>query len=211
MSITARIDAEIERLSLLKHPFYKMWSNGELTLRNLAGYSMEYFQLVKAVPELVSNVAVLAPPRKVAGINENLAEELTHVEPWIGFAGSLGVKRDRLLKYRGARATNGAVGQLKSLTTSSFEEGAAAMYAYEKQIPMISRSKIEGLKKHYGMKDGDATRYFELHEEADVRHAAVWRSFLARNVADEDKAFDAARGSLDAQNALLDSVMANHC
>ncbi len=211
MSIVIRIDAEIERLSLLKHPFYKMWSNGELTLQNLAGYSMEYFQLVKAVPELVSKVAVQAPPRNVADINDNLSEELTHVEPWIRFAGSLGVGRDSLLAYPGAGATNKAVDRLRSLTASSFEEGSAAMYAYEKQIPMISRSKIDGLKKHYGMKDGDATRYFELHEQADVRHAAVWRSFLASSVRDEDKVFEAACGSLEAQNALLDSVMANHC
>lgn len=211
MSIAVRIDAEIERQSLLKHPFYKKWSSGELTIQNLAGYSMEYFQLVKAVPKMVSNVASRAPPRKVASINENLTEELTHVDPWVLFANSLGVGRDRLLSYPGADATNRAVAWLQSLTSSSFEEGAAAMYAYEKEIPLISRSKIDGLKRYYGMEDGDATRYFELHEEADIRHAAVWRSLLAGDVRDEERVFEAARASLEAQNALLDSVMASHC
>jgi pyrroloquinoline-quinone synthase len=84
------------------------------------------------------------------------------------------------------------------------------MYAYEKQLPEISRSKIDGLKKHYGMEGGDATRYFELHEEADVRHAAVWRAFLARSKS-EGQVMKAVTDSLRAQNALLDSVMANHC
>ena len=84
------------------------------------------------------------------------------------------------------------------------------MYAYEKQLPKISRSKIDGLKKYYGMDGGDATKYFELHEEADVRHAAVWRAFIARSKS-EDSIMKAVIGSLKAQNALLDSVMANHC
>ena len=49
------------------------------------------------------------------------------------------------------------------------------MYAYEMELPKISRSKIDGLKKLYGMDSEDATKYFEIHEEADVRHAQVWR------------------------------------
>jgi pyrroloquinoline-quinone synthase len=45
VSLLIRIDAEIEKRSLLKHPFYRKWSEGKLTKENLAGYSMEYFQL----------------------------------------------------------------------------------------------------------------------------------------------------------------------
>ena len=33
-----------------------MWSNGELGLNHLQGYSLEYFQLVKVVPEMVNNI-----------------------------------------------------------------------------------------------------------------------------------------------------------
>jgi pyrroloquinoline-quinone synthase len=210
MSLLVKIDAEIEKQSLLKHPFYLMWSEGKLTQENLAGYSMEYFQLVKVVPRLVSNVARFAAPARVGLIRENMDEELTHVEPWIKFAGSLGVTKSKLEGYRGAPATLESVQALERLTASSFEQGAAAMYAYEKQLPEISRSKIDGLKKHYGMEGGDATRYFELHEEADVRHAAVWRAFLARSKS-EGQVMKAVTDSLRAQNALLDSVMANHC
>ena len=56
VSIIERIDAEIEQQSLLKHPFYQAWSEGKLTAEQLAGYSMEYFQLVKQVPILVENI-----------------------------------------------------------------------------------------------------------------------------------------------------------
>ena len=210
MSLLIRIDAEIERRSLLKHPFYRKWSEDKLTKQNLAGYSMEYFQLVKLVPTLVSNVASVAGPSRAGPIRENMAEELTHIEPWIRFAGSVGVSRSKLERYPGAPATLESVQALDGLTASSFEAGAAAMYAYEKQLPEISRSKIAGLKSFYGMEGGDATRYFELHEEADVRHAALWRSFLARSKS-EATVMEAVSGSLKAQNALLDSVMVNHC
>ena len=210
MSLLIRIDAEIEKRSLLKHPFYRKWSEGKLTKENLAGYSMEYFQLVKAVPTLVSNVAALAGPSRAGAIGESLNEEITHIEPWVRFAGSVGVPKRKLERYPGAPATLESVKALEGLTASSFEAGAAAMYAYERQLPEISRSKIAGLKNFYGMEAGDATRYFELHEEADVRHAALWRSFLARSKS-EATVMGAVSGSLNAQNALLDSVMANHC
>ncbi|NIP31398.1 MAG: pyrroloquinoline quinone biosynthesis protein PqqC, partial [Candidatus Dadabacteria bacterium] len=49
MNLIKRIDEMIEERSLLKHPFYEMWSDGKLTLESLAGYSKEYFQLVKEV------------------------------------------------------------------------------------------------------------------------------------------------------------------
>ena len=211
MSLLVRIDAEIERRSLLKHPFYRKWSEGGLTRENLAGYSMEYFQLVKAVPHFVSMVAAHTGPRDAFKISENMNEELTHIDPWVRFAGSMGVSRQILERYAGAPATLAAVQALQKLMTSSFYEGVAAMYAYEKQLPEISRSKIDGLKKHYGMQDGDATKYFELHEEADVRHAALWRAHLARPRSPEPRVMRAVVGSLVAQNALLDSVMANHC
>ena len=48
MSLIQRIDEIIEARSLLKHPFYQMWSDGKLTQESLAGYSKEYFQLAKS-------------------------------------------------------------------------------------------------------------------------------------------------------------------
>jgi pyrroloquinoline-quinone synthase len=81
------------------------------------------------------------------------------------------------------------------------------MYAYEMELPKISRIKIDGLKKLYGMDSEDATKYFEIHEEADVRHAQVWREILQRIPSERHEAtINAAIKSLQAQNMLLDSV-----
>ena len=213
MSIVQKIDSEIERRSLLKHSFYQMWSEGKLTIDHLQGYSLEYFQLVKAVPSFVERIAKRTDNQDVAN---NAKEEAEHVEPWARFAGALGVSRNELTNYAGAEKTNAAVAKMMELANSSFEEAVAAMYAYEMELPKISRSKIDGLKKFYGMESEDATKYFEIHEEADVRHAQVWREILEKIPSDrQEAALAAAVESLKAQNMLLDSVqekyVGNYC
>ena len=204
MNIVQRIDSEIERRSLLKHSFYQMWSEGKLTIDHLQGYSLEYFQLVKAIPKFVGGIAAKMDNEDIAN---NAKEEAEHVEPWARFATALGVSRNDLVDYLGAGMTNAAVARMMELADASFEEAVAAMYAYEMELPKISRSKIDGLKKFYGMNSEDATKYFEIHEEADVKHAQVWREILNKIPADkQEAAFVAAVESLKAQNMLLDSV-----
>ena len=206
MDIIQMIDSEIEKRSLLKHPFYQMWSEGKLTIDHLRGYSKEYFQLVKAVPGLVESIPTVDSVVK-DDMASNAREEAEHVEPWVMFAESLGVSRSELVGYEGEAKTKNVVSALQVLASSSFEEAVAAMYAYEAELPKISRSKIDGLEKFYGLDSEDATRYFEIHEEADVRHAQVWRDILRKLPADkQERAYDAAVKSLKAQNLLLDSV-----
>jgi len=206
-NIVQRIDSEIEKHSLLKHSFYQMWSEGKLTVDHLKGYSMEYFQLVKAVPQFVEKIAENSNQSVKSDITNNAKEESEHVDPWVRFAGALGVSRNELASYEGAAKTTDAVAKMMALAGSTFEEAVAAMYAYEMELPKISRSKIDGLKKFYNMNSADATNYFEIHEEADVRHAQVWREILNKIPEErQEAAFNAAVESLKAQNMLLDSV-----
>jgi pyrroloquinoline-quinone synthase len=208
-NLLERIDFEIERHSVLKHRFYQMWSEGKLTVDHLQCYSKEYFKLVKAVPKFVENILSLTTdPSIKTAVDQNLKEESEHIEPWIKFAAAMGVSRNELINYTTADKTNDAVFALTHITTLSLEEAVAAMYAYEMELPKISRLKIEGLTKFYGMSSGtDATGYFEIHEEADIRHALVWRNILQNIPAEnEESSFNAVVVSLDAQNKLLDSV-----
>jgi pyrroloquinoline-quinone synthase len=204
-NVVQRIDSEIEKRSLLKHSFYKMWSEGKLTLDHLQGYSKEYFQLVKTIPRFVESIAEATGSPDI--IINNAREEAEHVELWVRFATALGVSKSDLISYGGSEKTNQAVANLMALANLTTEEAVAAMYAYEMELPKISRSKIDGLKKLYGMDSEDATKYFEIHEEADVRHAQVWREILQRIPPErQESAFNAAIKSLQAQNMLLDSV-----
>ena len=205
-NIVQRIDSEIEKHSLLKHAFYRMWSEGKLTIDHLQGQSKEYFQLVKIVPKFVESIAERTDNSDDI-ITKNASEEAEHVNLWIRFATALGVSRSNLINYGGSEKTNEAITKLMALANFTFEEAVAAMYAYEKELPKISRSKIDGLKKFYGIDSEDATKYFEIHEEADIRHAQVWREILQKIPADKHEAvFNAAIKSLKAQNMLLDSV-----
>ncbi|HET6457920.1 MAG TPA: iron-containing redox enzyme family protein [Nitrosopumilaceae archaeon] len=209
-SLVTKIDQLIEKQSLLKHQFYVMWNEGTLTLESLSGYSKEYFQLVKAVPEFVNMVKAHASHNKdTLATNQN--EESEHIVPWMKFAGSLGVSHRELEEYVGLEKTRQAVSNLSKLMIT-FEGGAAAMYALEQEVPKISLSKIDGLRKFYNISTDDAIEYFRLHAEADIRHAALWRKILEKTSIDnEEELFNIASKSLAAQNMLLDSCYESYC
>ena len=213
-TLLERIDEEIERQSLLKHRFYQSWAEGKLTREELAGYAMEYYQLVKCVPDMVQTIIHFSrsDDNEKQEMKANLEDEKSHIALWERFASSLGVSINELIEYSGTEDTRAAVSKLLNLTMRSPDEAFSSMYAYEKEIPRISRSKIDGLKKFYGLDGKDATSYFETHEIDDVRHAAVWRMKLL-NVPDErqERVYMAAVESLKAQNELLDSVMKKYC
>lgn len=203
-----QINAEIEKNSLLKHKFYQMWQEGKLSLDHLAGYSKEYYQLVKNVPNLVENTLINNKNEKYDKlIRNNLSEERDHIEPWFRFASSLNVSPEELDEYYGQPLTRDAVNKLLTISKSSFEEGVASLYAFEKELPMISETKSKGLKEFYNKIDDDSHRYFAIHKEVDVYHAKVWENIL--NECPEEnhlKILNAVKISLAAQNSLLDSV-----
>jgi len=200
----------IEEKSLLKHPFYQMWSDGKLTQESLAGYSKEYFQLVKAVPSFMTPIIEKAPDSVISELIANQQEESDHVKPWINFAGELGISKDELIPYTGLTKTRKAVSDLNELM-NTYEGGACAMYAFEKEIPKISQTKLDGLAEFYGMTSDEATEYFKLHTEADIRHTASWKNILEKSSADSNNLLEIADKSISAQNLLLDSCYEEYC
>ena len=205
------IDELIEKRSLLKHQFYLMWTEGKLTLDALNGYSKEYFQLVKAIPSFVGTIMEHSPNAVKNEIASNQKEEAEHIKPWMKFAGAVGVSQEELERYQGLEKTRHAVSNLSTLM-NSFEGGTAAMYSLELEIPKISLSKIDGLRKFYNMTSEDAIEYFRLHTEADIRHAAVWRRILEKTLSEkEEELFQIASKSISAQNLLLDSCYEAYC
>ncbi len=210
MNLIKRIYEMIEERSLLKHPFYEMWSDGKLTVEALAGYSKEYFQLVKAVPSFMAPIIEKAPESVIAELIDNQQEEADHIRPWIKFAGELGISEEELTNDEGLEKTKKAVSDLSDLM-NTYEGGSSAMYAFEKEIPKISQTKLDGMAKFYGMSSDDATEYFKLHTEADIRHAAAWRNILEANSTDTSELIQIADKSISAQNLLLDSCYEAYC
>jgi len=210
MNIIKKIDEMIETRSLLKHPFYQMWSDGKLSQDTLAGYSKEYFQLVKAVPSFMTPIIEQAPDSAISELIANQQEESDHVKLWIDFAGEIGVSEDELMQYTGLPKTRKAVSDLNELM-NTYEGGACAMYAFEKEIPKISQTKLDGLAKFYGITGDEATEYFKLHTEADIRHSASWRTILEKSSTDSNNLLEIADKSISAQNLLLDSCYEEYC
>ena len=90
-----------------------------------------------------------------------------------------------------------------------YRNGVAALYAYESQVPEVSRTKREGLAKYYALDDPRAVEFFTIHEEADLRHRAEERAVLARECRDATSRDAAVAAAGDAAQALwefLDGV-----
>ena len=209
-SLIQKIDRIIEERSLLNHPFYQTWSDGKLTHEALAGYSKEYYQLVKAVPIFVTQLLNYVPESLYDELDFNQQEEFSHIGLWEQFASGLGISCKELTNYDGLNKTNHAISGMHSLM-SSFVSGSTAMYALEKEIPKISQIKLEGLAEFYGLASEDVTKYFKEHMEADVRHAASWKMIIDGFSEHDQEVISAAESSVTCQNLLLDSCYEEYC
>ena len=72
-----------------------------------------------------------------------------------------------------------------SQARSSYAEGLASLYTYERQIPEIAETKIQGLKKFYGVNSQEGLEFFEAHKSADVVHRAECEKLLDNLSKDE--------------------------
>jgi hypothetical protein len=82
------------------------------------------------------------------------------------------------------------------------------LYAYERQVPRVATSKIDGLKQHYGISDGPALSFFIVHGVLDVEHSDAEREMLGVLAAEADPApiEQATREALDAWWNFLSAV-----
>ena len=209
-SLLQKIDRIIEERSLLNHPFYKAWSDGKLTRESLTGYSKEYYQLVKAVPIFMTQLMDHIPSTSYDELDFHQQEEFSHIGMWERFASGLDVSHDDLLNYDGLHKTNHAISGMHNLM-GKLESGAAAMYAFEKEIPKISQIKLEGLAEFYGLTSEDVTKYFKEHMDADIRHTASWKKLIDGFSSNDQEIVSAAESSVTCQNLLLDSCYEEYC
>lgn len=199
-SIWDRIEESRRRWNVLEHPFYRRWSAGELSREELARYSGQYRHAVQAIADLSREAADHAP--EVATLASHAAEEEAHVALWDGFVDSVGGDR-------AATPTPETAECVERWTDAGDLAGALArLYAIESGQPAISRTKLDGLREHYGVTDPDGIRYFTVHERRDAEHAAEARELIGEP-ADErqaDAVLAAAEDAFRANWRLLDGV-----
>jgi pyrroloquinoline-quinone synthase len=211
-TVIEMLDALIDRHHLLKHPFYRAWTEGSLPMESLRVYAEQYYHHVRAFPENLKHLSARASGQLAALVDENIGEELNPEAPhpvlWRQFAHSLGVSDSGL---DSARPYPGVAALLDTYEEISFQGSAAqavaCFYAYEAQVPEIAAQKISGLRRFYGITEPRALAYFAVHEKADVRHRTAWRNWLENDKdADSFSVLCAAERSLKALWGALDAV-----
>lgn len=181
------IDEVLEEKNMLKHPFYQAWNAGRLSRDVIMKYACQYYHFVKDFPRMVSAVHSNTPNIEVRQeLLLNLVDEEqgaeNHPALWMRFANAMGATTDEVLSTAPLRSTTALVNTMMDLCRNgSFQEGAAALYTYEAQIPEVSRVKIDGLKKYYGVADSSAIKFFSVHQEADIYHSRSERVMIEQH------------------------------
>lgn len=212
------LEKDMEKKHLSKHKFYELWNEGKISTEALQGYAQQYYKFVSEFPRFVSRVHSNTPYEEDRmAILENLNEEedknLPHAELWLRFAEGIGVKRD-MIDAKMLPETSKMLVELRKLCSENFLDGSAAILAYEAQISEIAKLKMDGLKKHYNLKDKSALKFFEVHGKVDIEHQKTWKKIIARHAktkAQKAGARKALNRSLDAMWQMLDGVYRQYC
>ena len=215
------VEKILEERSILNHPFYQKWSEGKLQLAELQDYAKQYYHFVKHFPMFVSAVhSNCTDPEIRKMLVENIADEdgfksgtEDHPTLWKNFAKSLGISEKELESAIPGEGVTSMVDGFYSLCRSAdYRIGLAALLGYEKQIPEVSRVKIEGLKKFYKIDSKKAIEFFTVHEAADIHHSKAELEALLKSCTDEmqqAKALQAMEKSASYYWRMLDSLMVN--
>lgn len=214
-TLIEHIDKKIKEKSILKHPFYVDWKSGKLSKSMIREYAKQYYKHIAAFPQYLSALHSKIDnfdDRKL--VLQNLMDEengdKNHIELWVNFGKALDLGKDEIRDESATQETKAFVNHFKSMTNEkSIAEGAAALYAYESQIPVVSEEKINGLVNFYGIDTEQGLEYFEVHRIADIEHSEAEKKLIEKYTLDEDtkaKVLQAVDQTLDAYWSMLTGV-----
>ena len=177
------LNKKLDKYHLLNHPFYKSWNDGKLTREIIKDYAEQYYQHVKAFPRYISATHSLCEDiekRKI--LLENLQDEENrdgdHPKLWKDFALAIGSTGEQIESVKEEKFTTELIENFFKNGRTSYAEGLASLYTYERQIPEIAETKIRGLKNHYGVTSKEGLKFFEVHKAADVYHREACEKLL---------------------------------
>ena len=169
------LNKKLDQYHLLNHPFYKSWNEGKLTRAIIKDYAEQYYQHVKAFPRYISATHSLCEDiekRKILleNLNDEENRDADHPKLWKNFALAMGADAKKLEEVKPDKFTKDLIDNFFKNGRSTYAEGLASLYTYERQIPEIAETKIQGLKKYYGVNSKKGLEFFEAHKKADVYH-----------------------------------------
>ena len=210
------LNKKLDQYHLLNHPFYKSWNEGKLTREIIKDYAEQYYQHVKAFPRYISATHSLCEDiekRKI--LLENLNDEenrnADHPKLWKNFALAMGADAEKIEEVKAEKYTSDLINNFFKYGRSSYAEGLASLYTYERQVPEVADTKIKGLKQHYGVTSKEGLEFFETHKKADVYHRVECEKLLdGLSKEEQEKAEKAALSTAKYLWNFLSGVAAKH-
>ena len=206
MSFVSILQKELSPYHLLKHPFYQMWMKGTLPIECLQNYATQYYHHVSAFPRYISALHSLCEDQKNRKILlENLNDEEgsqgePHPDLWMYFAEGLGLNKKQITNSTSCKSIQKLIHSFFSHCRGSYAKGLSALYSYEYQVPEVAETKIQGLKKYYGITDKKTLLFFLVHKEADIEHREAIEALLEQLPEGQQK--EALASALDIAKAL---------
>ena len=211
-----QLNKKLDQYHLLNHPFYKSWNEGKLTREIIKDYAEQYYQHVKAFPRYISATHSLCDDIKkrkilLENLNDEENREADHPKLWKNFALAMGADANAIEKVKADQFTKDMIDNFFKNGRSTYAEGLASLYTYERQIPEIAETKIQGLKKHYGVSSKEGLEFFVVHKEADVHHRLECEKLLdGLSVEEQSKAEIAALSTAKYLWNFLSGIAAKH-
>jgi pyrroloquinoline-quinone synthase len=203
VDLWSRLEEARTRWNVLEHPFYRRWSAGELSRSDLATYAGQYRHAVVALADASRAAAAAAAGDEARTLAQHAREESAHVELWDGFARAMGADAEAAPTAETRACADAWADPDRDLLGT-----LVALYAIESAQPAIAETKRRGLRERYGVRDADATAYFDVHVERDREHAADERALIEPRLApgDVDRLVAEAESVWRANWTLLDGV-----
>ncbi len=190
--IGSQIREVLEAQSLLKHPFYRNWTDGTLERECFQEYARQYYHFEANFPRFLSAIHTRTEsPELRQLILDNLWDEehgeRNHPALWLDFARAVGVSGDEVAAAELRPQTQALIEHFRQTSREApIAEALATLLAYEGQVPAVARAKIQGLQEHYGF-EPDQYEFFSVHLVADVAHADAEVRALERLSGDEGR------------------------
>ena len=210
------LNKKLDQYHLLNHPFYKSWNEGKLTREIIKDYAEQYYQHVKAFPRYISATHSLCEDiekRKILleNLNDEENRDADHPKLWKNFAIAMGADAEKIEEVKAEKYTSDLIDNFFKYGRSSYAEGLASLYTYERQVPEVADTKIKGLKQHYGVTSKEGLEFFETHKKADVYHRVECEKLLDRlSKEEQEKAEKAALSTAKYLWNFLSGVAAKH-
>ncbi len=206
-----QIEGVIADKHMLNHPFYMVWSKGELTKEELGDYLAQYFYLEAAFPRFMSGLhaRTLDADMRVKMLDNLIHEEAgknNHVAQLVRLAEkAFGMTEEKILAIGPNEKTKAIIKAFEEATQSAdIQEGLAAMIVYKQQVSDVAQTKLEGLRDFYGVTDEQSLEFYETHSAVNRDYHQMLDSIVTESAI--EKVLNKTRTIRDAFWGFLDGV-----